>query len=193
MTDPAQIKAVARKAAFARRRAAHEADIGAAAARLREVLAHHRGAVLAGYMPIRTEIDPLPAMEEAAAHGPVCVPVITGAGAPLKFARWTPRCAMTDGPFGARIPAAAEFVTPQILIVPLVAFDRTGGRLGYGGGFYDRTLEELRAGEGALAIGFAYAAQEAGDLPLEPTDEPLDMIVTEREVIAPGGARAHGT
>ncbi len=190
MTDLAQIKAAARKAAFARRRAAHEADTGAAAGRLSEVLAGHRGAALAGYMPIRTEIDPLPAMAEAAAHGPVCVPVIMGEGKPLKFSRWTPGCAMKDGPFGARLPAEERFITPKILIVPLVAFDRAGGRLGYGGGFYDRTLERLRAEGGALAIGFAYAAQEAEDLPLEPTDQPLDMIVTEWDVIAFGGAGA---
>jgi len=73
-----------------------------------------------------------------------------------------------------------------VLIVPLVAFDRRGGRLGYGGGFYDRTLERLRARRTTVAIGFAYAAQEAEALPLEPTDQPLDMVVTETEVIAFG-------
>ena len=183
MMDLVEIKAAARKAAFARRKAAHDASSGAAAGRLSEVLAGYRGASLAGYMPIRTEIDPLSAMAEAAAHGPVCVPVILGEGQPLKFSVWTPGCAMKDGPFGARIPEVDDFITPEILIVPLVAFDRAGGRLGYGGGFYDRTLEELRFAGGALAIGFAYAAQEAGDLPLEPTDQPLDMIVTENDVI----------
>jgi len=69
--------------------------------------------------------------------------------------------------------------------VPLVAFSRQGGRLGYGGGFYDRTLEGLRAKRSTLAIGFAYAAQELPDLPLEPTDQPLDLIVTEQGVIEP--------
>lgn len=183
MIDLSDIKAAARKAAFARRRVAHAACEGAATARLNEVLAHYRDAPLAGYMPIRTEIDPLPAMAQAAAHGPVCVPVIIAEGQALKFSRWTPGYAMKDGPFGAYIPEVADFITPKILIVPLVAFDRTGGRLGYGGGFYDRTLEGLRARGGALAIGFAYGAQEASDLPLEPTDQPLDMIVTEDEVI----------
>lgn len=186
MSNLAQIKAAARKAAFARRKAAHEAFRGAGAGRLSEVLAGYRGAVVAGYMPIRTEIDPLPAMEEAAAHGPVCVPVIMGEGQALKFSRWTPGCAMKDGPFGARIPELDDFITPEILIVPLVAFDRAGGRLGYGGGFYDRTLEGLRACGAALAIGFAYGAQEAETLPLEPTDQPLDMIVTEAEVMTFG-------
>ena len=81
------------------------------------------------------------------------------------------------------IPAVDDFFEPEILVVPLVAFDRQGGRLGYGGGFYDRTLELLRGKRPTLAIGFAYAAQEATDLPLEPTDQPLNMVVTENEVI----------
>ena len=93
---------------------------------------------------------------------------------------------MEEGPFGAMIPAAGGWIVPEILIVPLVAFDRKGGRLGYGGGFYDRTLAELRASGPVLAIGFAFAAQEAEDLPLEPTDQPLDLIVTEAGVIEPG-------
>lgn len=183
MSDLADIKAAARKAAFAARRAAHEAAAPGEAGHLSQVLAGHRGVPLSGYMPIRTEIDPVPAMEEAAAHGPVCVPVIEGAGLPLKFSRWTPGCALKEGPFGAMIPEQDDFIEPEILIVPLVAFDRNGGRLGYGGGFYDRTLEMLRANRPTLAIGFAYAAQEMKALPLEPTDQPLDMVVTEAGVI----------
>ncbi|HSG57711.1 MAG TPA: 5-formyltetrahydrofolate cyclo-ligase [Paracoccaceae bacterium] len=176
-------KAAARKAAFARRALAHGADTGAGAGLLSGVLAGYRGASVAGYMPMRTEIDPLPAMAEAAAHGTVCVPVILGKGQPLVFARWEPGCALVDGPFGAQVPAVQDVVEPEILIVPLVAFSRAGGRLGYGGGFYDRTLEGLRAKRPTLAIGFAYSAQEDADLPLEATDQPLDMIVTDREVI----------
>ncbi|WP_135501692.1 5-formyltetrahydrofolate cyclo-ligase [Roseovarius aestuariivivens] len=184
MTDLAAVKAEARKAAFARRKLAHEAAIGASSSLLSECLAGYRGVPLAGYMPIRTEIDPLPAMEEAAAHGPVGVPVIQAAGQPLKFSRWEPGIALKDGPFGAQIPAVDDYFEPEILIVPLVAFDRKGGRLGYGGGFYDRTLERLRAKRATLAIGFAYSAQEAENLPLEPTDQPLDLLVTEAEVIS---------
>ncbi|WP_397542320.1 5-formyltetrahydrofolate cyclo-ligase [Roseovarius salis] len=184
-TDLAEIKAHARKAAFDRRRAAH-AEAGAEeAALLADVVAAYRGAPLAGYMAIRTEIAPLPVMKEASAHGPVGVPVIRGRGLPLRFSRWRPGCALRQGPFGAMIPETDDFFEPEVLIVPLVAFDRCGGRLGYGGGFYDRTLEMLRARRPTLAIGFAYAAQEADMLPLEPTDQPLDMVVTEREVIRP--------
>lgn len=183
MSDLQEIKAAARAAAFARRKAAHAAREPGAAGMLSGVLAGYRGVPLSGFMPIRTEINPLPAMEEAAAHGPVGVPVIERPGLPLKFSRWEPGCALTDGPFGAKIPEVADYFEPEILIVPLVAFDRKGGRLGYGGGFYDRTLERLRAKRPTLAIGFAYAAQEAETLPLEPTDQPLDMMVTERDVI----------
>lgn len=188
MNDLSEIKAQARKAAFARRKAAHAAAGGAGSALLSACLAGYRGVPLSGYMPIRTEIDPLPAMAEAAAHGPVGVPVIRGEGQPLRFSRWEPGCALRDGPFGAMVPEVDDFFEPEILIVPLVAFDRQGGRLGYGGGFYDRTLALLRAKRPTLAIGFAYAAQEAEGLPLEPTDQRLDMVVTEKEVIEFGRA-----
>lgn len=172
-------KAAARKAAFARRRDAHHNRRPGVAGHLSEVLAGYRGVPLAGYMPIRTEISPVAAMAEAAAHGPVGVPVITGEGQPLKFSRWEPEGEMREGPFGAQIPVVDDFFEPEILIVPLVAFDLNGGRLGYGGGFYDRTLQALRAQGPTLAIGFAYWAQEAADLPLETTDQLLDMIVTD--------------
>lgn len=185
MTDLPAIKAAARRAGFARRKAAQACAGPGAAGRLSEVLAGYRGVPLSGYMAIRTEIDPVPAMEEAAAHGPVCVPVIRAAGHPLVFSRWEPGMAMKKGPFGAMIPEQDDFLVPEILIVPLVAFDLNGGRLGYGGGFYDRTLAGLRAAQPTLAIGFAYEAQRADVLPLEPTDQPLDMIVTEHQVYDP--------
>ncbi len=183
MTLEAQ-KAAARKSAFARRKVAFDTAAPAACGVLSELLAGHRGVPLAGYVPIRTEIDPLAAMAEASAYGPVGVPVIQGAGQPLKFSAWEPDMPLRDGAFGARVPMVDAWMVPQIVIVPLVAFDRRGGRLGYGGGFYDRTLQELRARGPVLAVGFAFAAQEAGALPLEETDQPLDMIVTEAGVIS---------
>ncbi len=183
MTDLSDVKSMARKAAFARRKAAYDAKLPGVAGHLSQVLAGYRGVPLAGYMAMRTEIDPTPAMEETAAHGPVSVPVIVGAGLPLRFSRWEPGIALRDGPFGACVPEIDDFFEPEILIVPLVAYDLQGGRLGYGGGFYDRTLEMLRAKRATLAIGFAFGAQQADALPLEPTDQPLDMIVTERGVV----------
>ncbi len=180
----AAIKTAARNAAFARRKQAHERGQGTAGY-LSEVLAGYRGVSVAGYMAMRSEIDPTAAMAESAAHGEVGVPVIIGAGQPLKFRQWMPDSVMVSGEFGANIPEAGAWMTPEIVIVPLVAFDRKGGRLGYGGGFYDRTLEQLRAIRPTLAIGFAYADQEAENLPLELTDQPLDLIVTEYGVIQP--------
>ena len=176
-------KAAARKAAFAARKRAYDTRLPGQAGKLSEVLAGYRGVPLSGFMPIRTEIDPLPAMAEASAHGPVGVPVIQWPNHPLAFSRWTPETPMVAGAFGARIPEHNDFLEPEILIVPLLAFDRRGGRLGYGGGFYDRTLEALRAKRATLAIGFAFAGQEVDDLPLEETDQPLDLIVTETGVI----------
>ena len=177
------VKAAARKAAFARRKEAYQAANAAQAGLLSGFLAGHRGVPVSGFMPINSEIDPLPAMAEAAAYGPVGVPVIRGKGQPLVFSRWEPDCEMIEGPFRAQIPAVEQLITPQIVIVPLVAFNRQGGRLGYGGGFYDRTLEGLRSRGAVLAVGFAFGAQEADDLPLEPTDQPLDLVITEAEVI----------
>lgn len=136
---------------------------------------------LAGYMPMRSEIDPLPAMR---AHpGPVCVPVIEGRALPLLFHGWTPGTPMVEGKFKALIPEQGQPMVPQALIVPLLAFDRRGYRLGYGGGFYDRTLEMLRKSGPVFAVGLAYGAQEVPLVPTEPTDQPLDAIVTGQGVI----------
>ena len=125
-------------------------------------------------------------LAKASAHGAVGVPVITASATPLEFARWSPGVVMVEGAFKAHIPADIEWMIPEIVIVPLVAWDETGGRLGYGGGFYDRTLEGLRARGPVLAIGFAFNVQQAYDLPLEVTDQPLDMIVTEDRVLTIG-------
>ncbi len=169
-----------RKAAFAARAAAHAKGQGQAAAILADFLRPHAGKVLAGYMPMRSEIDPLPAM--ATHPGPVGVPVIVARGAPLRFREWSEDVPLVEGDFGALIPAEGAWVEPEVLIVPLVAFDARGWRLGYGGGFYDRTLQELRAKRPTLAIGFAFAAQELPEVPVEPTDQRLDAVVTEAGV-----------
>jgi 5-formyltetrahydrofolate cyclo-ligase len=181
MTELAFQKSEARKAAFARRKAARSAAADAAAAsHLTELLLPYKGKAIAGYMPIRTEIDPRPAMAALSAFGPVGAPVIEGEGMPLRFKQWTPDAALEDGPFGAKVPVHGRWITPEIVILPLVAFTKEGARLGYGGGFYDRTLELLRAKGPVLAVGYAYSAQEAARLPVEPTDQPLDAIVTEK-------------
>jgi 5-formyltetrahydrofolate cyclo-ligase len=187
MTDDlSAAKSAARTAAFARRKAAH-ADAArltpAATDRLVAALAGAR--IIAGYMPIRTEIDPRPAMAALRDRGArLCLPVIEGPGLPLSFHAWAPGDALVSGPFGALIPARDAPLIPDALIVPLVAFDRAGGRLGYGGGFYDRSLAQLRARGPVMAVGFAYAAQQAPSLPQEATDQPLTAIVTEAETLS---------
>ena len=180
MTDLIAIKAAARKAAFATRKDAFARGQGQAAGLLADFLAAHGQRPLAGYMPMRTEIDPLPAM--AAHPGAVGVPVIMGRAQPLRFRAWGPGAAMVEGEFGAFIPAEGPWVEPEVLIVPLLAFDARGFRLGYGGGFYDRTLQGLRAKRPTLAVGFAFAAQEVDAVPIEATDQRLDAIVTETGV-----------
>lgn len=183
-----QDKAGARQAAFAARKLAFGAGnaaglVAQANGHLRAALAPYAGQVVAGYMPMRTEIDPLPAM--LAHGGPVCVPVIMAPATPLRFAAYQGGAAMVAGAFGALIPSDLRYLTPRVLIVPLLAFDARGYRLGYGGGFYDRTLEGLRGQGQVLAIGFAFAAQQVDAVPIEPTDQPLDMIITENGPIHP--------
>ena len=174
------IKSLAREAAFATRKLAHAAGQGQAAEILADYLGAYRGCVLSGYMPMRTEIDPLPAM--AAHQGLVGVPVIIGKSMPLRFREWSPGARMVEGAFKALIPEDGVWVEPVVLIVPLLAFDARGYRLGYGGGFYDRTLEGLRARGPILAVGFAYAAQEVAEVPTDATDQRLDAMVTEKGV-----------
>lgn len=142
------------------------------------------GAVAAFYWPLPQEADPRPAM--AAHPGACCLPVVTGRGQPLVFRGWQPGAALVPGAFGALVPVAGAVCTPQVLVVPLLAFDGQGGRLGYGGGFYDRTLAVLRAEGAPLAIGLAFAAQQLPEVPREATDLPLDLIVTEAGTIRPG-------
>jgi 5-formyltetrahydrofolate cyclo-ligase len=174
MTD---VKAAARTAAYVTRKAAFGAGQGQAAEILADYLAQFRGMTLSGYMPMRTEIDPLPAM--AAHQGPVGVPVIMAAATPLRFREWSPGCAMMEGAFKAFIPVEGAWIEPAVLIVPLLAFDARGYRLGYGGGFYDRTLQALRAQPLTIAIGFAFAAQQVPEVPTDAFDQRLDAVVTE--------------
>lgn len=146
-------------------------------------LAPYAGAVLAGYWPMRDEADPRAAM---VAHiGPLCLPVVASRARPLVFRRWRGE-ALQVGTFGTSHPAPeAPELTPQVLIVPLAGFDRAGNRIGYGGGFYDRSLQLLRESGQVTAIGLAFACQELPAIPAEDFDQPLDLIVTDRETLTP--------
>ena len=119
-------------------------------------------------------------METLSEANRIAVPVVVGPGQPLVFREWQPGCALEEGAFGVMIPTGGEALVPDLIIAPLVAFDRKLFRLGYGGGFYDRTLEELRRTGEVEALGFAYSAQYIETLPLEATDQPLDAVLTEK-------------
>lgn len=158
-------------------------DQDALARHLTAALAHHAGEVLSGYWPMRGEADPRPAM--AAHDGPVCLPVVPGKAVPLVFRQWKGE-ALVPGPFGTSHPPDSQpLLVPTVLIVPLAGFDRRGNRIGYGGGYYDRTLQMLREAGRATAIGLAFAVQELPDIPADPFDQPLDLIVTDRGPILP--------
>lgn len=136
--------------------------------------------VIAGYAPLKGEVDPLPLLQQLAAMG--CDIALPSAepGKPLSFRQWRPGAPLTPGLFGAREPhRTAPGLRPNLLIVPLVAFDSDGWRLGRGGGFYDRTIAELRAAGPVVTIGIAFAAQRVPQVPREAHDQRLDWIVTE--------------
>ncbi|MEM9797402.1 MAG: 5-formyltetrahydrofolate cyclo-ligase [Pseudomonadota bacterium] len=175
----AERKAQIRRQVLAARETAPLEARAAAAARLYGRLMHLRGAVVAGYLPKGAEADPRRVMTALAHDNRLCVPVVAGAGAPLRFREWEPGCPTERGAFGVEVPVGGGWRVPEVLIVPLVAFDSAGGRLGYGGGFYDRTLAGLR---NARAIGLALEVQRVPDLPREATDVALDMVVTEAGV-----------
>lgn len=183
--DVAQKKTAARKIAYAARKAAHSESANiAACGHLTEFIQGGDAAkVVSGYMPIQTEIDPRPSMQSLYDSGHrICLPVIQGRGLPLVFREWEPGCAMIEGDFGALIPRGGELLTPDIAIIPLVGFDATGARLGYGGGYYDRTLEALREEAGVLAVAFAFGGQELDEVPVDKFDQRMDAIVTENGV-----------
>ncbi|WP_367595339.1 5-formyltetrahydrofolate cyclo-ligase [Teichococcus deserti] len=135
------------------------------------------GAIIGGFWPMGAEIDVLPVLRRLDALGhALALPVTPPRGKPLEFRAWRFGEALVPGRFGTSIPAGGEVVAPNWLLVPLLAFDRTGARLGYGGGYYDRTLAGL---PGARGIGVAFAAQEVAQVPTGAHDFPLFGIATE--------------
>jgi 5-formyltetrahydrofolate cyclo-ligase len=187
----------AEKAEFRRlaraRRAAYARDHGVGAAErldrhLAAAVAFPDHATVSGYVPIDDEMDIAPVMARYHRGGhAVCVPVIQGRGLPLLFRDWHPGTALIEGTYRVPVPPpeAPERV-PDLLLVPLLGFDRHGYRMGYGAGFYDRTLETLRAQRTVLAVGVGFAGLEVDRLPVGPTDQRMDWIVTDREAIRIG-------
>lgn len=188
LTDEDRIaaeKAALRIAIEIERGKAHAALSEGAGMQLRDHFLHAcavpEGAVIAGYWPFRSEIDPRPLMERLYARGHrIVLPVAARKAAPLIFRVWGPGAPLVKAGLGGLVPdISAPELEPDILLVPMLAFDAAGYRLGYGGGFYDRTLERLRARKPVQAIGVAYTAQEAEAVPRETTDQKLDAVLTE--------------
>jgi 5-formyltetrahydrofolate cyclo-ligase len=143
------------------------------------------GAIVSGFMPLKSEINPLPLMRKLASAGAkLALPVIDARGKPLILRAFTFGDALNSGQWGIREPKPeAPEVAPDIMLVPLLAFDRTGHRVGYGAGYYDRTIAKFRAMKTVVAVGIAYAAQEIEAVPITERDARLDLVLTERDVI----------
>jgi 5-formyltetrahydrofolate cyclo-ligase len=188
LTQINQAKAQLRAAALARRDALPAAERAAAA----ETIAGRAfpvtiapGMIVSGFSPMRTEINPIPLLRKLADAGAsLALPAIASRGKPLIMRAWSFGAPLASGQWGIREPTpdAAE-VAPDILIVPLAAFDRAGHRIGYGAGYYDMTIRGLRMKKKVVAIGIAFAAQEIAKVPATTRDERLDLVLTEREII----------
>ena len=180
LTEIDRAKRVAREAAFAARAACDPSWGEALAIHVVSDLPPPPGAIVAGYWPMPGEIDVRPLLTALHARGhTVLLPETPPRGNPLIFRHWSPGAVMLPERFGTLRPTG-DVGVPDMLFMPLVAFDRAGRRLGYGGGYYDRTLAEL---PGALAIGCAFAAQELDVVPEADYDARLDAVVTERGVL----------
>jgi len=177
-------KTALRREVLARRRAIHEAAAAAAAAALAARIVgeiHDAENSIAGYWPLGDEIDCRPALEALDAKGcEVVLPVTAGQGQVLIFRRWSPGDVLEPGPFGTMHPGArAPLMCPKVLLLPLIAFDLQGHRLGYGAGYYDRTVAHLRQQHDVTVIGIAYDQQEVAEVPVGPHDQRMDAVMTE--------------
>jgi 5-formyltetrahydrofolate cyclo-ligase len=180
-------KAELRTSALAKRDALSDEQRAAAA----QALARHKlpfeiapGMVVSGYSPIRNEIDPAPLMRKLAEAGAkLALPAVMARGKTLAFRAWSPDDRLMLGALGIPepSPAAAELI-PDIMLVPLAAFDPQGHRIGYGAGHYDFTLEHLRKAKAIMAIGVAFSVQQIKAVPAQPHDVALDFVLTEKKV-----------
>jgi 5-formyltetrahydrofolate cyclo-ligase len=182
------LKAQVRKAAVARRDALPAAERAAAAETIAGrpfPVAVPAGMIVSGFSPLKSEINPIPLMRKLADAGArLALPVVAGKGKPLIMRGWMFGEPLASGVWGIREPPPqAPEVDPDILLVPMLAFDRRGFRIGYGAGYYDMTLARLRGTKPVLAVGIAFAAQEIDEVPTTPRDERLDLVLTENGVI----------
>ena len=190
VTETDQTKAALRAAALARRDALPAAERAAAAAAIAErafPLPIAAGTIVSGFMPMKakSEINPIPLLRKLADAGAsLALPVIAGRGHPLIMRTWRFGAPLKAGQWGIFEPTPeAPEVAPDIVIVPLSAFDRAGHRIGYGAGYYDMTINALRAKKKIVAVGIALAVQEIPKVPATERDARLDLVLTEREII----------
>jgi 5-formyltetrahydrofolate cyclo-ligase len=188
LTETQSAKAALRTAALALRDALPAGERQAAAEAIAGrafPLTIKPGTIVAGFSPMKTEINPIPLMHRLADLGAsLALPAIAGRGKPLIMRAWTFGDPFEAGQWGIREPMpSARQVDPDILIVPLACFDRVGHRIGYGAGYYDMTINALRAMKPVVAVGIAFAAQEIPQVPATTRDARLDFVLTEREVI----------
>lgn len=184
----AERKSVIRKDALIRRDALPAAERAKAAETIAAQpfpVAIKPGTIVSGFSPLKTEINPLPLMRALAESGAqLALPVVSGRGKPLIMRAFAFGDALASGQWGIREPKPdAGEVAPDILLVPLLAFDRSGHRIGYGAGYYDMTIAALRKVKPVIAAGIAFAAQEIDAVPVSPRDVRLDLVLTEREII----------
>ncbi len=183
-------KAETRRSAGAIRRQLHERSTGAGAALAAQdlgFLGAPGGRVVSGFYPYKSEIDVLPLMARLSEQGwRTALPVVVADGLPLEFRLWRPGEETVAGVWNIPIPDETSPATdPDVLLVPMLAFDAHGYRLGYGGGFYDRSLERLRATKKVIAVGVAYRGQQRDHVPHDDLDQPLDWVLTEEGLITP--------
>jgi 5-formyltetrahydrofolate cyclo-ligase len=184
-------KAALRAEALARRAGVPAPQARGFALRLAEVGADFALAqsakIVAAFWAIKDEVATLPLLERLAARGiATALPVMVGFRRPLEFRLWAPGGALAAAKWGIMEPVPAPEVFPDLVFVPVAGFDRAGNRLGYGAGFYDRTLARLRQKQEIRTVGIAYAVQEFAAIPAEAYDEKLDFVLTDREWIACG-------
>ena len=182
------LKAVLRREALAKRKSVHavrHAEASAAFARRLVAEFAVQGKTIAGYWPLGTELDCQPALVALTSAGAeVALPVVAGQGQVLIFRSWVPGDSLEQGPFGTMHPAVrAPLVIPNILLIPLMAFDGTGHRLGYGAGYYDRTVAALRRDGQVITIGIAYDEQQVDVLPADGHDQRMDAIITDQRTL----------
>jgi 5-formyltetrahydrofolate cyclo-ligase len=190
LMDIAEVKRKARTAASKRRAEAHEilkdtAGLALAERGLPAGLDLAAG-IVSGFIPYKSEITTVPMLNRLHRDGwQTCLPIVIAPEEPLIFRAWAPGDALVPGAWDIPVPVdSAPEVLPDVLLVPMLAFDRKGFRLGYGGGFYDRTLEKLRELKKVVAIGVAYHAQMVDEVPVGIHDAPLDYVMTEQESFA---------